>query len=126
MIAYTVQDDMDRPLFGVSTRRERLLNLVVGLVTSLLVTATLISAFLFPDPHHINPLSIFFAVCIAFVCASLLTLIYWYRQGDVDPKFRKMIYYNSIVIVLLCVCANLYYHGDELGLNTCNQTSDRV
>ena len=41
-------------------------------------------------------------------CFSLQ--IYWYRQGDVDPKFKKMIYFNSFTTVLLCVCANIYFH----------------
>lgn len=36
--------------------------------------------------------------------------IYWYRQGDLEPKFRNMIYYNSFTIVILCVCANLFIH----------------
>lgn len=41
-------------------------------------------------------------------CFSLQ--IYWYRQGDVDPKFKKMIYFNSFTTILLCVCANIYFH----------------
>ncbi|CAH3112838.1 unnamed protein product [Pocillopora meandrina] len=44
------------------------------------------------------------------ICISELTLIYWYRQGDVDPKFRKLIYFNSFTTILLCICANVYYH----------------
>lgn len=36
--------------------------------------------------------------------------IYWYRQGDLEPKFRNLIYYMLCSIVLLCICANLYFH----------------
>ena len=36
--------------------------------------------------------------------------IWWYRQGDLDPKFRTLIFVNALSIVLLCVCANLYFH----------------
>lgn len=36
--------------------------------------------------------------------------IYWYRQGDLEPKFRNLIYYMLGSIVLLCICANLYFH----------------
>jgi len=36
--------------------------------------------------------------------------IFWYRQGDVDPKFKKLIYYNAFCITLLCICANIYFH----------------
>ena len=37
--------------------------------------------------------------------------IYWYRQGDMDDKFMKLIYYNVFCLALLCVCANIYFHG---------------
>ncbi|PKU33154.1 hypothetical protein llap_16541 [Limosa lapponica baueri] len=36
--------------------------------------------------------------------------IYWYRQGDLEPKFRNLIYYILFSIVMLCICANLYFH----------------
>ncbi|KAK3549156.1 hypothetical protein QTP70_033355 [Hemibagrus guttatus] len=41
---------------------------------------------------------------------SLLVIIFWYRQGDLEPKFRHLIYYTLASIVLLCLCANLYFH----------------
>ncbi len=31
-------------------------------------------------------------------------------QGDLEPKFRNLIYYMLCSIVLLCICANLYFH----------------
>ncbi len=34
---------------------------------------------------------------------------YWYRRGELEPKFRRLIYYNAIVTILLCVCGNLYF-----------------
>jgi len=37
--------------------------------------------------------------------------IFWYRQGDMDNKFKKLIYYNAFCLTLLCVCANIYFHG---------------
>lgn len=36
--------------------------------------------------------------------------IVWYRQGELEPKFRNLIYYMLCSIVLLCICANLYFH----------------
>lgn len=35
--------------------------------------------------------------------------VYWYRQGELDPKFRKLLIYNGVVLILLCLCANLYF-----------------
>ncbi|XP_078530320.1 transmembrane protein 243 [Lissotriton helveticus] len=99
----------NRPLFGETSARDRIINLVVGGLTSLLVVVTFISAFVFP---HLSPkpVNVFFAVCILLSSLSALILIFWYRQGDLEPKFRNLIYYISFCIVLLCICANLYFH----------------
>ncbi|XP_060075414.1 transmembrane protein 243-like [Ylistrum balloti] len=109
----TYDDPAARPLFGDPQPRDRMLNLVVAVFTSIIVAVTLISAFVFPNwpPGGTN---VFFAVIIVLICASHLLLIYWYRQGDLEPKFRTMIIYNAFTIILLCVCGNLYIH--EIGI----------
>lgn len=99
----------NRPLFGETSARDRIINLVIGGLASLLVIVTIISAFFFPALPP-KPLNIFFAVCILLMCGSVLVLIFWYRQGDLEPKFRKLIYYMLCSVVLLCICANLYFH----------------
>ncbi|KAG5261460.1 hypothetical protein AALO_G00284490 [Alosa alosa] len=98
----------NRPLFGETSARDRIINLVVGVLTTLLVLITVISSFVVPLPP--KPINIFCAVCVLLLCGSVLVLIFWYRQGDLEPKFRKLIYYMLISIALLCVCANLYFH----------------
>ncbi|XP_071132847.1 transmembrane protein 243-like [Mytilus edulis] len=107
-------ESAERPLFGEPQPRDRMLNLIVGVFTSIAVVVTLISAFIFP-PGKINGVNVFFACIIVLICGSHLILIYWYRQGDLEPKFRKMIIYNAITIVFLCLCGNLYIH--DLGNN---------
>ncbi|TWW64817.1 Transmembrane protein 243 [Takifugu flavidus] len=82
----------NRPLFGETSAR-----------------VTVISSFVFPSLPP-QPLNIFFAVCILLACGSTIVLIFWYRQGDLEPKFRNLIYYMLVSIVLLCLCANLYFH----------------
>ncbi|KAB5541995.1 hypothetical protein PHYPO_G00086340 [Pangasianodon hypophthalmus] len=99
----------NRPLFGETSARDRIINLVIGGLASLLVIVTIISAFVFPALPP-KPLNIFFAVCVLLMCGSVLVLIFWYRQGDLEPKFRNLIYYMLCSIVLLCICANLYFH----------------
>ncbi|XP_066836853.1 transmembrane protein 243 isoform X2 [Anser cygnoides] len=89
--------------------RDRIINLVVGGLTSLLLVVTLISAFVFPQLPP-KPVNVFFAFCISLCCISAGILIYWYRQGDLEPKFRNLIYYILFSIAMLCVCANLYFH----------------
>ncbi|XP_021240104.1 transmembrane protein 243 isoform X2 [Numida meleagris] len=88
---------------------DRIINLIVGGLTSLLLVVTLISAFVFPQLPP-KPVNIFFAICIFLCCISAGILIYWYRQGDLEPKFRSLIYYILFSIVMLCICANLYFH----------------
>ena len=104
-------NDADRPLFGEARAQDRYLNYTVGAITCLMVLETLISAFVFPLPP--KGLHVFLAAVIVMVCASELLLIYWYRQGDVEPKFRKLIFYNSFTILLLCICANLIFHENN-------------
>ncbi|XP_051708969.1 transmembrane protein 243 isoform X2 [Oryctolagus cuniculus] len=88
----------NRPLFGETSAKDRIIHLVVGSLTSLLI--------LLPP----KPLNIFFAVCISLSSITACILIYWYRQGDLEPKFRNLIYYILFSIIMLCICANLYFH----------------
>uniref|UniRef100_A0AC11B8N5 Uncharacterized protein n=1 Tax=Ovis aries TaxID=9940 RepID=A0AC11B8N5_SHEEP len=102
--------DSTRERFSPERRTEdRIINLVVGSLTSLLILVTLISAFVFPQLPP-KPLNIFFAVCISLSSITACILIYWYRQGDLEPKFRNLIYYILFSIIMLCICANLYFH----------------
>uniref|UniRef100_A0A8C4RRF9 Transmembrane protein 243 n=1 Tax=Erpetoichthys calabaricus TaxID=27687 RepID=A0A8C4RRF9_ERPCA len=73
------------------------------------VQVTVISAMVFPQIPP-RPVNIFFAICIIMICISVIILIFWYRQGNLEPKFRILIYYILISIINLCVCANLYIH----------------
>ena len=43
------------------------------------------------------------------ICCILVIQVYWYRQGELDPKFRKLLIYNAFVLIFLCICANLYF-----------------
>ncbi|XP_014403069.1 PREDICTED: transmembrane protein 243 isoform X1 [Myotis brandtii] len=64
----------NRPLFGETSARDRIINLVVGILTSLLILVTLISAFVFPQPPP-KPLNIFFAVCISLSSITACILV---------------------------------------------------
>lgn len=97
---------------------------------------TLISAFVFPQLPP-KPVNVFFAVCIFLCCVSAGILIYWYRQGDLEPKFRNLIYYVLFSIVMLCICANLYFHevgkwqalgipSSDAAVSDCFQLSSRL
>ncbi|XP_069188434.1 transmembrane protein 243-like [Procambarus clarkii] len=98
----------DRPLFGngEARPRDKMVNALIIVVTTLLVIITSISAFI-PSPAFLD---IWFVFCIILICISHLTLIIWYRQGDLDPKFKKLIYFNTLCIVMLCICGNIFFH----------------
>ncbi|XP_038054086.1 transmembrane protein 243-like [Patiria miniata] len=120
-MSYYENDAVQTPLFGERQTRDRVINLSLGVVTAILVTVTLVSAFIFPDwpPSIVN---IAFAFVIVLVCGGNLLLIYWYREGDVAPKFRGLIYYNAATVLFLCVCANLYIHEVEKSPKTPSTT----
>ncbi|XP_071960873.1 transmembrane protein 243-like [Antedon mediterranea] len=100
--------DVQTPLFGEPQTRDRAVNLALGVVTGVAVLVTLVSAIVYPwPPLGIN---IYLAVVIVCICIGNMILIYWYRKGDVDPKFRSLIYFNAFTLVLLCISANLYFH----------------
>lgn len=98
--SYQSYGGLDRPLFGESSNREKYINYALGIITVVFVVATIIGAILqFNVPH------IFLAGAILMNCITNILLIYWYRQGDLDPKFRRLIYYNTVVTILLCIAA---------------------
>lgn len=102
----------DVPLFGTAERSSgaRMINVIIGFITIFIVIFTMISAFIF-NKNSSRGLNITFAIVIAMICTSHLLMIFWYRQGDMDDKFKKLIYYNAFCLALLCVCANIYFHG---------------
>ncbi|CAI9720631.1 Hypothetical predicted protein [Octopus vulgaris] len=106
-------DNAMKPLFGIPKPSDRMRNLVIGIITSIFVLETLICAFFFPcwPPNNHDGVNIFFAFIIMMVCGSHITLIIWYREGNLEPVFRNMIYFNTFSIILLCLCGNLYIQG---------------
>nr|XP_019605907.1 PREDICTED: transmembrane protein 243-like [Rhinolophus sinicus] len=99
----------NRPVFRETSAKDPIIKLVVGSLTSLLILVTLISAFVFPQLPP-KPLNIFFALCISLSSITVCILTHWYRQGDLEPKFRNLTYCILFSIIMLCICANLYFH----------------
>uniref|UniRef100_A0A3P9CH05 Transmembrane protein 243 n=1 Tax=Maylandia zebra TaxID=106582 RepID=A0A3P9CH05_9CICH len=64
----------NRPLFGETSARDRIINTAVGGFTSVVVLVTVICSFVFPTMPP-RPLNIFFAVCILLTCSSTLVLV---------------------------------------------------
>lgn len=103
-------DGLDRPLFGEARPRDKYINYTIGAFTLIFVLVTVAGAII---KDH-KPYNIMFSGAILLVCLSELVLIFWYRQGDLDPKFRKLIYYNAFTIILLCIVAMMFiFKKDE-------------
>lgn len=64
---------------------------------------------------EIEKLHIFFGVAILMISAPQFVLVYWFRNGDLHPKFRYLIGYMMVSIILLCVIGIVYfYHEDKV------------
>lgn len=102
------------PLFNDSSPRERYLHYVMSGLTAAVVFVTLALAYFYqmpPDARHI-----YFSFCLIMMCLMHCILVHWYRQGDVDPKFRTYIYGNTAVIVLFCVSGISYFTRHSPGI----------
>ena len=59
---------------------------------------------------HVCTVSDFSGLAVMFLWLFLILQIIWYREGDLDPKFRRFIYFNAFTTILLCIAGNLFFH----------------
>jgi len=98
-----------KPLFGVPSRREYFIHWGIAGFSVLFIFITFICSFVYPT-SGIKGSNVFFCLCLILLGLSHLLLIYWYRQGDLDPKFLRLIYFNVVIFNLLVLCATLAQH----------------
>ncbi|XP_047417027.1 transmembrane protein 243 isoform X2 [Sciurus carolinensis] len=91
----------NRPLFGETSAKDRIINLVVGSLTSLLILVTLISAFVFPQLPP-KPLNIFFAVCISLSSITACILMKKSFCLVLFAKSRRVPGYGKILLCAEC------------------------
>jgi len=96
--SYQSYNEMDQPLFGESNRKIKYVNIALGVITSLTLLAVLISVFV-----HVVVQYVVLVVVIVMNGVSNILLIYWYQEGNLTPKYRSMIYYNTVVTQLFCI-----------------------
>uniref|UniRef100_A0A2K6MDJ5 Transmembrane protein 243 n=2 Tax=Rhinopithecus TaxID=542827 RepID=A0A2K6MDJ5_RHIBE len=98
----------NRPLFGETSAKDRIINLVVGSLTSLLVLVTLISAFVFPQLPP-KPLNIFFAVCISLSSITACILVSTVENlnsvledlsCNADKNFQPWVYTKGYLLII--------------------------
>ncbi|CAF1548924.1 unnamed protein product [Adineta steineri] len=97
-------DLADRPLFGETRSRDRISFVIIAILTTSFVITTFGSIFFF---NHIKVTFICLSLCLVLLLASHLCLAFWYRSGVLEPRFRNMLYFNTAVIILFCICSNI-------------------
>lgn len=98
--SYQSYNEMDQPLFGESNRKIKYVNIALAVITSLTVLATVISVFV-----HLVVSNLLLVIVIFMNGGSNILLIYWYQEGNLTPKYRTLIYFNSVVTICFCIIA---------------------
>ena len=92
-------------LFGEIRRRDKIIVFILTFVTLIMFSTCFIIGMI--EPKRL--LNFFFTLCISTFCFSELIIIFWYRRGELDPKFRYLICYNAICIIALCICCLIFF-----------------
>mmetsp|Transcript_11652 Transcript_11652/g.29931 ORF Transcript_11652/g.29931 Transcript_11652/m.29931 type:complete len:115 (-) Transcript_11652:130-474(-) len=104
--------DATVPLFGEETTAVKTFDIAFGVVTVVFVLVTLI--LLFSRTNATGNVDIFFGVVLILVTIPEVILVAWFRRGDLHPKFRWLIGYMMVTVILLCMCGIGYvrwHHG---------------
>eukprot|EP00043_Microstomoeca_roanoka_P015459 m.154960 g.154960 ORF g.154960 m.154960 type:complete len:128 (-) comp16264_c1_seq7:1687-2070(-) len=57
----------------------------------------------------VDAIHVIFAIGVILVAIPEFVLVLWYREGDLPPKFRYLIGYIMLSIVMLCCCSIVYF-----------------
>ena len=115
-----------QPLFGETKRGYKALNIVVAVVTTIMVLFTVVMGILssvFFSNHDkcrrlgytsgprfcVSGVDVVMCFVIILELIPEVALAFWYRRGELEPKFRTLIYYNAVITILLCLVANFYF-----------------
>ncbi|XP_065178095.1 transmembrane protein 243-like [Sycon ciliatum] len=106
--------DDNEPLFGETKRSDRIIQYVLTGAVTFMVLFTVASAFFYFDNkakgEKVPITNIFYALSLMLIVIGQIVMIIWYREGDLDPKFRRFIYFNAFTTILLCIAGNLFFH----------------
>ena len=117
----TRNNDVSIPLFGEDAPKTRAFDLGFGIITIICVLITI--GLSFGNNRGEIKLKAFFGVVIGLVTLPQLVLVKWFRDGDLHPKFRVLISYMMLTIVLLCVAGNIYFLDDKAKDWICNNSA---
>ncbi|KAI8325307.1 hypothetical protein GQ54DRAFT_6116 [Martensiomyces pterosporus] len=99
---------MDEPLFGGISRREMLVERYANTFIITIAFATVVVSLVQGVLSGVF-LHVLLGLCVSLFAAIEVRLVKWYRLGDLEPKFKYVIFALGFSITLLCVVANLYF-----------------
>eukprot|EP00056_Hartaetosiga_gracilis_P018126 m.9754 g.9754 ORF g.9754 m.9754 type:complete len:126 (+) comp6410_c0_seq2:164-541(+) len=109
-------------LFGPDPKSVNRNNYICAGVTLVAIITSL--ALMFTKRRTLEGSHVFFALTIIVISIPELIIVWWYRQGDLPPKFKYLIMYMMLAVVLFCLSAVLYYYeGDKFFHQDCNSTT---
>ncbi|ORX69974.1 hypothetical protein DL89DRAFT_292656 [Linderina pennispora] len=99
---------MDEPLFGGTSRRDLVIERF-GSVYTVAVAVLMLTLSLVRGVQTGVALHALLGVCVVLFAAVQMQLIKWYRLGDLEPKFRFIIFAMAAALTLLSIVASLYF-----------------
>ncbi|KAL6056273.1 Transmembrane protein C7orf23 [Balamuthia mandrillaris] len=101
----------EAPLFGEEKPGVKWVVWIVGILTTIFVVFCTISGIVFGVKRN-TPQHFLLVAVLLCICVILIILFRWYKQGDLDPKFRFLIF-SIVVLVFLTGAVLLAYVWPE-------------
>eukprot|EP00127_Corallochytrium_limacisporum_P002085 Clim_evm4s102 gene=Clim_evmTU4s102 len=60
-----------------------------------------------------SSIHVFFGIAVVMMAVNVVTLVKWYREGDLEPKFKKLIWYTAAVLIILCIAADVEFFHEK-------------
>jgi FlaA1/EpsC-like NDP-sugar epimerase len=96
---------MDQPLFGERTTKTSLLFYIVSALITIFVLFSVVIAVVFGISTHEH-----FVLALSLICSyiTLVVMYKWYSNGELDPKFKYLLAFYLLTVILIAISMNCY------------------
>jgi len=98
---------MDGPLFDAERKNAQILEYGSAAVVVIFVAFSVIACFVIGIQRKAYEHFVF-AILLVLTIGILAILVMWWRQGDLDPKFKWLMLFTAFVVIFSGVAANVY------------------